>query len=132
MFIKNTLKKLFITCITILVAGLGLVSYAVTDLNTIQQKQRATHEKINKLKNLEKIEKNKLYKNQQKLEQASQGLQTSKRQYSNLEIQIAQMERDLNKSVAELNSTNIQMHKRIRQPIDRSSLIRQILRGSLC
>lgn len=112
---KNILKKFFITFLAVLIGSIGSICYATADLNIIQKKQRVTHEKINKLKNLEKIEKNKLYKNQQKLEQASQGLQTSKRQYSSLESQISKMERELNKSVSELNSTNAQMHNRIRQ-----------------
>lgn len=107
-------KKMFITFLVLFITMTGFVCNA-KDLRTIQREQQATHEKINRLKNLEKIEKNKLYKNQQKLEQASVGLQNSKRQYSTLETQLTQMERNLQISVSELNTTNIQMRKRIRQ-----------------
>ena len=84
-------------------------------LKTIQQKQKNTHEKIRKLKVLENLEKNKLYKNQQKLEQASTNLQRSKNQYSSMETQLTQLERDYNNTVAQFNSANIKMQQRIRQ-----------------
>lgn len=106
--------KIFISFFILLFAMAGLDCDA-KDLRTIQREQQVTHEKINRLKNLEKIEKNKLYKNQQKLEQATVGLENSKRQYSGLEAQISQMERELQVSVAELNATSVQMHQRIRQ-----------------
>lgn len=108
------IKNLFITFLALFLGFTGLISSA-EDLKTIQHKQKVTHEKIKRLKNLEKIEKNKLYKNQQKLEQASVGLQKSKREFSSLEVQLSQMERDLQRSVADLNTTNVQMRKRIRQ-----------------
>lgn len=98
----------------LLIGNISLVADA-NQLKTIQQKQKVTHEKIKRLKVLEHLEKNKLYKNQQKLEQASSNLQYSKNQYSSLENQLAQMERELTASVAEFNNANIQMRKRIRQ-----------------
>lgn len=106
--------KLFITFLILLVGTAGLISSA-EDLKSIQKKQQVTHEKIKRLKNLEKLEKNKLYKNQQRLEQASAGLQNSKREYSNLEAQLTVMERELQTSVAEFNNTNVQMKRRVRQ-----------------
>ncbi len=98
----------------LLIGNISLIADA-NQLKTIQQKQKVTHEKIKRLKVLEHLEKNKLYKNQQKLEQASSNLQYSKNQYSSLENQLAQMERELTASVAEFNNANIQMRKRIRQ-----------------
>lgn len=98
----------------LLIGNISLIADA-NQLKTIQQKQKVTHEKIKRLKVLEHLEKNKLYKNQQKLEQASSSLQYSKNQYSSLENQLAQMERELTASVAEFNNANIQMRKRIRQ-----------------
>lgn len=86
-----------------------------SQLHTIQRKQRAAHEKVRRLKILEHLEKNKLYKNQQRLESASASLQSTKAQYSTLESQLAQMEKDLNASVAEFNDANRQMKSRIRQ-----------------
>ena len=111
---KNIIKKIFIVFVALLIGNISLVVSA-DQLKTIQQKQKYTQDKIKKLKVLENMEKNKLYKNQQKLEEASENLKTSKNQYSNLESQLTQMERDLNRSVAEFNSANAQMHNRIRQ-----------------
>lgn len=105
---------MFIVFVALLIGNISLVANA-NQLKTIQHKQRVTHEKIKRLKVLEHLEKNKLYKNQQKLEQASNTLQKSKNQYSSLESQLAQMEKDLNASVAEFNKANVDMRKRIRQ-----------------
>lgn len=112
MNINKFIKNLFI--VLLLITNISLVANA-DQLKNIQQKQKVTHEKIKRLKNLEHMEKNKLYKNQQRLEQASTNLQTSKNKYSSLEAQLAQMERELNASVAEFNNANTQMRKRIRQ-----------------
>ena len=114
MNIRKFIKKLLIVVLTLLIGNIGLFASA-DQLKNIQQKQRVTHEKIKRLKVLEHLEKNKLYKNQQKLEQASNDLQSSQNRYAQLERQLAQMERDLTASIAEFNTANIQMRKRIRQ-----------------
>ena len=114
MGINRFVKKMFIVFVALLIGNISLVADA-NQLKTIQHKQRVTHEKIKRLKVLEHLEKNKLYKNQQKLEQASNTLQKSKTQYSSLESQLAQMEKDLNASVTEFNKANVDMRKRIRQ-----------------
>ncbi len=111
--IKN-IKKGFIIFLVMLIGNIGLLADA-NQLKTIQHKQKVTHEKIKRLKVLEHLEKNKLYKNQQKLEQASNSLQYSKNQYSSLEAQLVQMEKDLAASVVEFNKANVDMRKRIRQ-----------------
>ena len=114
MGIKIFVKKIFTVVLILLIANIGSVANA-NQLRTIQNKQRATHEKIRRLKVLEHLEKNKLYKNQQKLEQASNSLQYSQNQYASLNSQLQQMEKDLAASVAEFNKANIDMRKRIRQ-----------------
>ena len=53
----------------------SLTVFAESD---IEAQKRATREKINRLKWLENLEANKLYKNQQKLESANTKLTTSK------------------------------------------------------
>ena len=98
----------------VLIGNISLIADE-NQLKTIQNKQKVTHEKIKRLKVLEHLEKNKLYKNQQKLEQASTNLQVTKSRYSSLEVQLAQMEKELSASVAEFNNANVQMRKRIRQ-----------------
>lgn len=114
MGIKNFVKKIFTVVLILLIANIGLVANA-NQLKTIQHKQRVTHEKIRRLKVLEHLEKNKLYKNQQKLEQASNSLQYSQNQYASLNTQLQQMEKDLAASIAEFNKANVDMRKRIRQ-----------------
>ncbi len=96
---------MFIVFVALLIGNISLVADA-NQLKTIQHKQRVTHEKIKRLKVLEHLEKNKLYKNQQKLEQASNTLQKSKNQYSSLESQLAQMEKDLNAHTTQKNCMN--------------------------
>lgn len=114
MGIKIFVKKIFTVVLILLIANIGLVANA-NQLKTIQHKQRVTHEKIRRLKVLEHLEKNKLYKNQQKLEQASNSLQYSQNQYASLNSQLQQMEKDLAASIAEFNKANVDMRKRIRQ-----------------
>lgn len=114
MGINNFVKKIFTVVLILLIANIGSVADA-NQLRTIQHKQRVTHEKIRRLKVLEHLEKSKLYKNQQKLEQASNSLQYSQNQYTSLNVQLQKMERDLNASVAEFNKANVDMRKRIRQ-----------------
>ena len=97
-----------------LIGNIGLIADA-NQLKTIQHKQKVTHEKIKRLKVLEHLEKNKLYKNQQKLEQASNNLQQSRNEYASLEAQLAKMQKELESSIAEFNTANVQMRKRIRQ-----------------
>ncbi len=112
--LNKLIKKVFIFFMVILICNVSLVASA-DQLRNIQHKQKVTHEKINRLKVLEKLEKNKLYKNQQKLEEASTNLENSKNQYSNLESQLTKMERELNQSVTEFNNANANMRKRMRQ-----------------
>ena len=114
MTINRFIKNISIVFLALLIGNISLIASA-DQLKSIQQKQRVTHEKIKRLKVLEHLEKSKLYKNQQKLEQASTNLQNSQNRYAQLERQLAQMERDLTASIAEFNNANIQMRKRIRQ-----------------
>ena len=114
MNIKTFIKRLLIVVLALLIGNVNLIAGA-DQLKNIQQKQRVKNEKIKRLKVLEHLEKNKLYKNQQKLEQASNNLQTSQNRYAQLEKQLSQMEKDLSASIAEFNTANVQMRKRIRQ-----------------
>ena len=77
--------------------------------------QRQAQEKINQLKNLERAEKNKLFRNQQKLEQTSNNLQNSQSKYVDVQSQLGKIERDLNSATREFNNIDAQMKNRIRQ-----------------
>ncbi len=116
MIISKILKKIFIIFLSVLTISIcQLQSASCNQLHTIQRKQKAAHEKVKRLRILEHLEKNKLYKNQQRLESASANLESSKVQYSNLESQLSRMEVDLTKAINEYNQANVDMKNRIRQ-----------------
>lgn len=81
----------------------------------IQTKRQQTRQKINHLKWLENLETNKLYKNQQKLENTSSSLIISKQQLSSAQTKLNQLESNLSSSLAEFSSIDFQMRRRIRQ-----------------
>ena len=114
MDIIKFIKRIFALALILLIGNISLVADA-NQLKTIQHKQKVTHEKIKRLKVLEHLEKNKLYKNQQKLEQASNNLQQSQSEYASLNIQLQKMEKELTASLAEFNKANVDMRRRIRQ-----------------
>ena len=117
MIINNKfINKIFIAFLSVLMISVFQPQAAsCSQLHTIQKKQKAAHEKVKRLKILEHLEKNKLYKNQQRLESASASLESTQVQYRNLEYQLAKMEKDLNNSIAEFNKANVAMRTRIRQ-----------------
>lgn len=81
----------------------------------IQVKQKQTRAKINHLKWLENLETNKLYKNQQKLENTSTNLAVSKQQYTSTQNKLSSLESNLSTSMAEFSEIDFQMRRRIRQ-----------------
>ena len=81
----------------------------------IQKKRKQTRAKINHLKWLENLETNKLYKNQQKLEQTSTTLTVSKQQYSNAQGQLDSLESNLSTAISDFSQIDMQMRRRIRQ-----------------
>ena len=78
-------------------------SFATQDLET---KKKQTRAKINHLKWLESLETNKLYKNQQKLENATNSLQQSKTQIISAQKELNGMQAQLDKAAAEYNNLN--------------------------
>ena len=85
--------------------------FAVQKVTTQKQAQ----EKIKQIQILEKAEKNKLFKNQQKLETTSGNLQASKARYNTVESELNRLERELSKATADFNNTDIQIKNRLRQ-----------------
>ncbi len=73
--------------------------YAGQKLNeqktTIEQKRGRAKKEIRKLKLLEKLETNRLYKNQQKLEYTQYSLQRNKKEYSNAKSEVQNLEKKL-------------------------------------
>ena len=86
-------------------------SFAETD---IEAKQRETREQINRLKWLETVETNKLYKNQQKLENATTSLSTSKTKIQSAERELIELQTKLDVASREYNSLNYVLATHIR------------------
>ncbi|MBQ8168942.1 peptidoglycan DD-metalloendopeptidase family protein [bacterium] len=109
------IKHFQIAVISVLLVLNFVVAPSLCHASTVTQKQQQTREKINYLKRLETAEKNKLYKNQKKLETTTNNLQISKSQYNDAESQLKKMERELSVATAEFNSMDSLLKDRIRQ-----------------
>ncbi len=81
----------------------------------IQKKRKQTRAKINYLKWLENLETNKLYKNQQRLEETSTDLQVSHKQFDSAQYKLNLLQGHLSKSLSDYSAIDFQMKKRIRQ-----------------
>lgn len=123
---KNLIGIFLILCIC------ATSFFSVASAQTIEQKHRETKAKINKLKMLENLETNKLYKNQQRLETTAKDLEYSKKQYSNTKQKLSDIEAELAKAVSEYNVTLVQVRKRIRNIYKhhRANLFEAILTSS--
>ena len=107
---NNLLKAFFIFILII-----SFSQEALCSQNHIEKKRRETHAKVVRLKRLESIETNKLYKNQQRLENATKNLKNSKKQYQDAETQLSQAEKNLNATMQEYSTSENQTRNRIRQ-----------------
>ncbi|MCM1074014.1 MAG: peptidoglycan DD-metalloendopeptidase family protein [Bacteroides sp.] len=88
-----------------------LASVAATD---IEVKKKQTREKINRLKWLESVETNKLYKNQQKLENANANLSSSQNQIRSAQKELDSLQAKLTIASAEYNNLNFILAAHIR------------------
>lgn len=108
------LKKI-LKCLIFFVLMLGfLSSSAVFASNDIATKQKETREKINRLRFLENLETNKLYKNQQKLESATNDLTYSKTRILTAQKELDSLHGKLQKASKEYNDLNYVLSKHIR------------------
>lgn len=87
-------------------------SFAAADIET---KKRETQKKINHLRWLESVETNKLYKNQQKLENATSSLEKSKSQIAIAEKELYGMQAKLDRAATEYNNLNVVLATHIRK-----------------
>ncbi len=113
-----------ITTIVLLLWGLGIQPSALASQDVVR-KHRQTQEKIKKLKWLENVETNKLYKNQQKLENAKMTLQTSKSKLETTQNELVDMQYKLFRAVNEYNELNTTLQSHIRN-------IYKIKRRAIC
>ena len=88
-----------------------LDTYAAQDIST---QQRQLKEKINRAKWLENVESNKLYKNQQKLENATNDLRTSEKKIRSAQSELDGLQVKLNQASAEYNVLNYTLASHIR------------------
>lgn len=109
---KRLLKTALISILAAIVLNFTAIPQYSCAANVTQKQAR---EKINQLKILENAEKNKLYKNQKKLENTSINLQASKTQYNTVESELNRMERELAIATSEFNTIDTQLKQRIRQ-----------------
>ena len=72
----------------------------------IETQQKETRAKIKKLKWLENVEQNKLYKNQQKLENAKTTLVQSENQVASARKELSGMQNKLEQATTEYNKLN--------------------------
>lgn len=99
-------KRILNILITI---GILLNTFAVLPSfadHNIEVKKRETKAKINKLKWLENVESGKLYKNQQKLENANTNLDKSKKEIATAEKELQSLQVQYERAAAEYTSLN--------------------------
>lgn len=109
--ILTRIFNLLIVLLMLLNTALCSGVYANNDL-AVQKKE--TQEKINHLKWLENVEKGKLYKNQQKLEVATNNLTYSKTEILEMQKKLSQLESQLSKASSEYNVLNRALASHIR------------------
>ena len=114
MNLNKTIKNLFITLLAVLIC-LITVTPQISYATTLDQKKKQTREKIKRIQLLEGLEKNKLYKNQQKLETTHSNLASTQAQYNEIENRLAIMQIELSKAQTDFNNVDAQLKNRIRQ-----------------
>ena len=107
-FSIKRIAVLLLLCVTAAFCASG--AYAAQ----VKTKEQA-RQKINHLKWLEKLEHNKLYKNQQKLETTASDLVSTKKRLEAATSELAGMEAKLNVAMAEFSTLDFKMKSRIRK-----------------
>ena len=113
MILTKSIKNLFISLLMVFIC-LTTITPLEAIGTTIEQKKRQTKEKIRHIQALEGAEKNKLYRNQKKLETTHSSLANTRVKYNKIQQRLLVMEKDLNKAQAEYNQIDSQLKNRIR------------------
>lgn len=114
MNLNKIAKNLFIALLAVFICILTITpqtSYATT----LDQKKKQTREKIKRIQLLEGLEKNKLYKNQQKLETTHSTLASTQARYNEIENKLSRMQVELSRAQSDFNNVDAQLKSRIRQ-----------------
>ena len=112
---KNSIIKKIFVLLLIFTTVICFTANTCSANTDIQRKQAQTRKKINHLKWLESLETNKLYKNQQKLENTSSDLASSRQNFSSTQNKLADLQGDLSGALTEFSSIDYQMKRRVRQ-----------------
>ncbi len=104
------MKKLLTLILIFLIAGAPMASAA-----TVEQKRNQVNSQIQRLKRLESQEKNKLIRNQRKLDDTSKNLEVSRSRYNSLQGQLAGVEREYEVVYAQYNQIHSQVQNRLRR-----------------
>ena len=112
-------KVLSLVCLFALLIGAMPLAYSQpANANTakqVEQKRAVAKQQIHKLKLLEKIETNKLYKNQRNLERTEQTLNENKAQYQSAQEELVSLESKLQKLTSDYKALQNATNKRIVQ-----------------
>ncbi len=114
--VKKTVKTLICLLFAFILLSQNAVVFAANNSKTqIEQKRAQAKKEIHKLKLLEKIETNKLYRNQKKLEQTEQGLYYNKQQYKNAQEELYTLQVQLENALRNYRAQQYATNKRIVQ-----------------
>lgn len=108
---KKVILSLFIS--SFLVLGMPPV-YSAPTQPSVDQKLKTYNQKIETIKALEGLEKNKLHKNQKQLETTKKDLEKSQNTYKNLRLELNSIEKDYLTAQLEYNSAVNDINKKIR------------------
>jgi len=108
------LKSLFTALMAVLICFTIIAPQSVF-ADTIEQKKQQTRAKIKRIQLLEGLERNKLYKNQQKLENTHSTLANTQSRYNELQSKLNSMEAELSRVQTEFNTADAALKNRIRQ-----------------
>lgn len=89
-------------------------SFAAPSQASVNKKLQTYNKKINDIKVLEGLEKNKLHKNQQKLETTSRNLQKSQNTYNVLKAELSGVEKDYDQAMKEYNIAVEDFNEKVR------------------
>ncbi len=108
---RNVFKSLILLFILMISTS---VVFAAPSQQSVDKKLKAYNQKIKDIKVLEGLEKNKLHKNQQKLETTSRNLAKSESTYRVLKAELSEAEKDYDVAMREYNSALLDFNAKIR------------------
>ena len=125
-------QLLAVTLLLMFTSGAFLAPVESATQQEIERQHQQTKEKIQRLKWLETVETNKLYKNQQKLENAKSTLETSKTKLVTTQNELVDMEYKLFRAINEYKelNENLQNHVRNVYKIKRRAICELLMNAS--